>query len=71
MIKIQIPITHQTRWMDAKGREWRIIEMFPFGRNLCTTIDLHYQGDWPTKEIRAAISGPRVDAQRPGLTRRA
>lgn len=50
-----LAVTMQTRWRDAKGREWRIVEKLPFGRNVCTTTDGRIQGDWTHKEIRAAL----------------
>lgn len=49
-------VTLQTRWLDAKGREWRIVEKMPFGRNVCTTTDGRRQGEWTHKEIRAALA---------------
>jgi hypothetical protein len=51
-----VPLTMQTRWHDAKGREWRIVEMLPFGRNICSTTDRRFQGAWTHKEIRNAIA---------------
>lgn len=51
-----VPLTMATRWLDARGREWRIVVKLPFGRNVCTTTDCRYQGDWTHKEIRAALA---------------
>lgn len=55
-----LAVTMQTRWLDGKGREWRIVEKMPFGRNVCTTTDGRYQGDWTHKEIRAALAAFEV-----------
>jgi hypothetical protein len=52
----------QTRWLDGKGREWRILEKLPFGRNVCTTTDRRFQGDWTTRDIRAALANQQVAA---------
>ena len=54
------PLTQDTRWLDAKGREWRILEKLPAGRNLCTTTDRRYQGDWTTREIRSALAARKA-----------
>lgn len=51
-----LAVTMQTRWTDAKCREWRIVEKMPFGRNSCTTTDRRYQAEWTHKEIRAALA---------------
>jgi hypothetical protein len=51
------PITFSTRWKDAKGRTWRVIENMHFGRYNCVLEDRpSYSGWWTAKEIRAAIS---------------
>lgn len=51
------PITMETRWQDAKGRTWRVIENRHFGRYLCALADRpSYSGEWTAKEIRAAIA---------------
>lgn len=55
-------ISLRTRWLDAKGREWAIVEKLPFGRNVCSTTDRRYQMDWTTKQIRAATSAPDAEA---------
>ncbi len=51
-----VPVTMATRWRDARGREWQIVEKLPFGRNSCTTTDRRYQGDWTHREIREALA---------------
>jgi hypothetical protein len=56
-------VTMQTRWTDAKGREWRIVEKMPFGRNVCTTTDRRFQAEWTHKEIRAALAAVRGGAK--------
>lgn len=50
------PITKETRWLDAKGREWQVYEKRPFGVNECRTTDRRFQGEWTTREIRAALA---------------
>lgn len=57
-------ITLNTRWRDAKGREWRIIEKYPFGRNECCLVDAPWHsGGWTTREIRAAIAAASPAAE--------
>jgi hypothetical protein len=55
--KAHAPITLSTRWQDAKGRAWRVLENRHFGRYLCVLADNPaYSGEWTTQEIRAAIN---------------
>jgi hypothetical protein len=58
----QVDLTTQTRWLDGKGREWRIVEKLPFGRNVCTTVDRRFQGDWTTRDIRSALANQQAAA---------
>lgn len=55
-----VGLTKATRWMDAKGREWMILEKYPGGRNLCTTVDRRYQGEWSHRDIRKALNDIRA-----------
>lgn len=51
------PIYNTTRWADAKGRIWRVLENLHFGRYLCVLADKpSYSGVWTSKEIRAALA---------------
>ncbi len=50
-------ITKETRWTDAKGRMWRVIENLHFGRYLCVLADRpSYSGEWTAKDIRSALA---------------
>jgi hypothetical protein len=56
-LKKQAPIYNTTRWTDAKGRVWRVLENMYFGRYLCVLADKpSYSGVWTSKEIRAALA---------------
>jgi hypothetical protein len=52
----QATIDSKTRWNDAKGRTWRVLQNRQFGRYLCVLADKPgYSGDWTAKDIRAAL----------------
>lgn len=54
---MQQPITKDTRWTDAKGRVWRVVENLYFGRWFCVLADRpSYSGEWTSKEIRKALA---------------
>jgi hypothetical protein len=50
------PLAVGTQWKDSRGRVWELFERLPFGRNFCRTVDMRFQGEWKTSEIREAIT---------------
>lgn len=58
-----MPITKKTRWQDAKGRTWQVLEHLHFGRYFCALADRHsYHGEWTAKDIRRAVQLPDGEA---------
>ena len=58
-----MPITKRTRWQDAKGRTWQVLDHLHFGRYFCALADRHsYHGELTAKDIRSAIQLPDGEA---------
>lgn len=59
-----VAIDSKTRWLDAKGRNWRVLQDLHFGRFLCVLADnAGYSGEWTARDIRAAIAKATGAAQ--------